>query len=144
MPKIPRSVATELSFALHAAANRMVRLHKPFLEPLGLTFSQYLVTLELLNDAPLSVGELCTRLDMETGTLTPLLKRLQAAGVVTRTRDASDERRVLIDLSLHSREMEEELRGIPDKIRVACQLNTRELEELRLTLDGLGRPLANH
>jgi DNA-binding MarR family transcriptional regulator len=120
----------------------MVRLHKPFLEPLGLTFSQYLVTLELLNEAPLSVGELCARLDMETGTLTPLLKRLQAANLVTRTRDPSDERRVLIDLSLRTREMEEELRSIPDKIRVACQLTKGELEELRLTLDGLGRPLA--
>ncbi len=134
-----QSIATELSFALSAAANRMVRLHKPFLEPLGLTFSQYLVTLELLNGSPLSVGELCARLDMETGTLTPLLKRLEAAGVVTRTRDASDERRVLVDLTPRGRAMEGELRGITDKIRVACQLTVEGLEELRCTLDGLAR-----
>ncbi|WP_342365575.1 MarR family winged helix-turn-helix transcriptional regulator [Pseudomonas sp. CFBP 13727] len=120
----------------------MVRLHKPFLGPLDLTFSQYLVTLELFNGAPLTVGELCIRLDMETGTMTPLLKRLEAAGVVTRTRDASDERRVLIDLSAHGRGMEEDLRSIPNKIRVACQLNVDELEELRRTLDGIGRPAA--
>ncbi|MBD8623001.1 MarR family transcriptional regulator [Pseudomonas sp. CFBP 13727] len=142
MTAIPQSVATEFSFALHAAANRMVRLHKPFLGPLDLTFSQYLVTLELFNGAPLTVGELCIRLDMETGTMTPLLKRLEAAGVVTRTRDASDERRVLIDLSAHGRGMEEDLRSIPNKIRVACQLNVDELEELRRTLDGIGRPAA--
>jgi MarR family transcriptional regulator, organic hydroperoxide resistance regulator len=135
------SIATELSFALNAAANRMVRLHKPFLEPLGLTFSQYLVTLELLNGSPLTVGELCARLDMETGTLTPLLKRLEAAGVVTRTRDASDERRVLIDLTPRGRGLEGELRAIPDKIRVACQLTVDGLEELRRTLDGLARPI---
>ena len=136
------SIATELSFALNAAANRMVRLHKPFLEPLGLTFSQYLVTLELMNGTPLSVGDLCTALDMETGTLTPLLKRLQAAGVVTRTRDPADERRVLIDLTPHGRAMEAELRGIPDKIRSACQLTRSGLDDLRRTLDGLARPVS--
>jgi len=137
-----QTIATELSFALNAAANRMARLHKPFLEPLGLTFSQYLVTLELMNGSPLSVGELCARLDMETGTLTPLLKRLETAGVVTRTRDASDERRVLVDLTPHGRAMEGELRGITDKIRVACQLTVDGLEQLRRTLDGLGRPIS--
>ncbi|BDM20887.1 MULTISPECIES: MarR family winged helix-turn-helix transcriptional regulator [unclassified Pseudomonas] len=135
-----RSVATELSFALNAAANRMVRLHKPFLEPLGLTFSQYLVTLELLNGSPQSVSDLCERLDMETGTLTPLLKRLEAAGVITRTRDASDERRVLIDLTMHARGMEDELRSITDKIRTACQLTPQGLQELHRTLEGLARP----
>lgn len=119
----------------------MVRLHKPFLEPLGLTFSQYLVTLELLNGSPLSVGDLCARLDMETGTLTPLLKRLETAGVVTRTRDVSDERRVLVDLTPRGRAMEGELRGITDKIRVACQLTVGGLEELRRTLDSLARPV---
>lgn len=138
-----RSVATELSFALNAAANRMVRLHKPFLEPLGLTFSQYLVTLELMNGSPRSVSDLCDRLDMETGTLTPLLKRLEAAGVITRTRDLTDERRVLIDLTQASRAMEDELRGVTDKIRTACQLTPENLEDLRLTLEGLARPAAS-
>ncbi|CAA2141009.1 MarR family winged helix-turn-helix transcriptional regulator [Methylobacterium bullatum] len=142
MTRDRQRIATEFSFALSAAANRMVRLHKPFLEPLGLTFSQYLVALELMNGSPLTVGELCARLDMETGTLTPLLKRLEAAGVVTRTRDASDERRVLIDLTPHGRALEGALRGIPDRIRTACQLTPEAIEELRRTLDGLARPVA--
>lgn len=137
-----RTIATEFSFALNAAANRMTRLHKPFLEPLGLTFAQYLVTLELLNGSPLLVGELCSRLDMETGTLTPLVKRLEAAGVVTRTRDTSDERRVYVDLTQRGRAMEAELRAIPDKIRTACQLTPDGLEQLRRTLDALARPVA--
>lgn len=140
MSSTQRSVATELSFALNAAANRMVRLHKPFLEPLGLTFSQYLVTLELLNGSPRSVSDLCERLDMETGTLTPLLKRLEAAGVITRTRDAVDERRVLIDLTASARGMEDELRSITDKIRTACQLTPEDLQELHRKLEGLARP----
>src|SRR5919112_2984244 len=93
------SVGTRLSFALYGAANRMARMHKPLLEPLGLTFPQYLVILELLDGAPLTVGALGTRLGMDTGTITPLLKRLQASGMVTRTRDPADERRVLVDLT---------------------------------------------
>src|SRR5919107_282558 len=99
-------VATQLSFALYGAANRMVRMHKPFLEPLGLTFPQYLVILELLDGAPLSVGALGARLGMDTGTITPLVKRLEGAGFVTRARDHADERRVLVDLTPRSRTLE--------------------------------------
>ncbi|WP_340268075.1 MarR family winged helix-turn-helix transcriptional regulator [Sphingobium mellinum] len=88
-----RGLGIQLSFALYGAASRMVRLHKPFLDPLGLTFPQYLVTMELLGHAPTTVGTLGARLGMDTGTITPLLKRLEAAGLVTRTRDTRDERR---------------------------------------------------
>ena len=135
-------VGTQLSFALYGAANRMVRLHKPlpFLEPLGLTFPQYLVILELLNGAPLSVGALGARLDMDTGTITPLLKRLDAAGMVTRTRDPADERRVLVDLTPRGRALEAEVRGITDKIKTACQLADQDLDDLRRTLEALAHP----
>lgn len=135
------SVGTQLSFALYGAANRMVRLHKPFLEPLGLTFPQYLVVLELLDGAPHTVGSLGTRLDMDTGTITPLVKRLEAAGFVTRTRDAHDERRVLVELTADTKALESEVRGITEKIRSACQLTSQGMESLRHTLDGLARPI---
>jgi DNA-binding MarR family transcriptional regulator len=135
-----QSVGTQLSFALYGAANRMARLHKPFLEPLGLTFPQYLVILELLNGAPLSVGTLGTRLDMDTGTITPLVKRLEAAGFVTRTRDTADERRVLVDLTDASRALEAEVRGIPNKIKAACQLTDQGMDDLRRTLEALAHP----
>jgi DNA-binding MarR family transcriptional regulator len=134
------SVGTQLSFALYGAANRMARMHKPFLEPLGLTFPQYLVILELLDGAPVSVGTLGARLDMDTGTITPLVKRLESAGFVTRTRDPADERRVLVDLTPRSRAFEAEIRGITDKIKTACQLNDHGADDLRRTLDALARP----
>lgn len=137
-----RSVGTQLSFALYGAANRMVRMHKPFLEPLGLTFPQYLVVLELLNGAPLSVGTLGARLDMDTGTITPLLKRLESAGLVTRTRDPSDERRVMVDLTPRGRALEAEVRGITDKIKSACRLTDEDLDELGRTLDALAHSAA--
>lgn len=133
-------LGTQLSFALYGAANRMVRLHKPFLDPLGLTFPQYLVMLELLDGAPVSVGVLGNRLGMDTGTITPLVKRLEAAGFVTRTRDPSDERRVMVDLTPVGRALESDIRRIPDEIKSLCQLTETDFENLRVTLDGLGHP----
>ena len=138
-PKSKR-VDQQLTFALYGAANRMVRQHKPFLDPLGLTFPQYLVIVELLNGAPLAVGQLGARLGMDTGTITPILKRLDAAGLVTRTRDVADERRVLVDLTPRSRAMKAKLSSIPEKIKSACQLTSSQLDELRRTLEGLAHP----
>lgn len=130
----------QLSFALYGAANRMVRLHKPFLEPLGLTFPQYLAILALLDGAPQTVGALGARLDMDTGTITPLVKRLEAAGLVSRVRDRTDERRVLVDLTEAGRALEPEVRGVTDKIKTACQLDEPGLQDLRRTLEGLAYP----
>jgi MarR family transcriptional regulator, organic hydroperoxide resistance regulator len=140
MPADQQSLGTQLSFALYGAANRMVRMHKPFLEPLGLTFPQYLVILELLDGAPLSVGSLGGRLDMDTGTITPLVKRLEAAGLVTRRRDPKDERRVIVDLTSRGRGLEAEVRGITQKIKSACQLTDEGVDNLRRTLDALSHP----
>ena len=121
----------------------MVRLHKPFLEPLGLTFPQYLVILALLDGAPQTVGALGARTDMDTGTITPLVKRLEAAGMVSRMRDRNDERRVLVDLTAAGRALESEVRGVTDKIKSACQLDDDGLDHLRRTLEGLAYPAAD-
>jgi DNA-binding MarR family transcriptional regulator len=133
-------VGMQLAFSLYGAAGRVMRMHKPFLDPLGLTFPQYLAILDLLDGSPRTVGELGSRLGMDTGTITPLLKRLQAAGMVTRTRDVHDERRVLIDLTEASRTIEAEIRSINGKIKSACQLTEEGLQDLRHTLDALGHP----
>ena len=138
-----QSVGTQLSFALYGAANRMARMHKPFLEPLGLTFPQYLVILALLDDAPLSVGALGARLGMDTGTITPLVKRLEGVSLVTRSRDRTDERRVLVDLTPRSRALEVEVRGITDKIKSACQLTDQGLDDLRRRLEALAHPASS-
>lgn len=134
-----REVGQQLSFALYGAANRMARLHKPFLEPLGLTFPQYLVMLELFNSAPKAVGELGAKLDMDTGTITPLLKRLEVSGMVTRARDPADERRVLVNLTDAAHALRDQVWGI-EQIKTACQLTEDGLAGLRDTLDALARP----
>ncbi|QCR38102.1 MarR family winged helix-turn-helix transcriptional regulator [Nissabacter sp. SGAir0207] len=135
-----REISTELSFALYGAAGRMNRMHKPFLDPLGLTFPQYLVMLELFSGTPRSVGELGSRLGMDTGTITPLLKRLEAAGKVIRQRDPADERRVLVTLTESGEALREELWSVTDKIRSACQLSKDELAQLRDTLNNFAHP----
>ncbi|KPW70133.1 MULTISPECIES: MarR family winged helix-turn-helix transcriptional regulator [Pseudomonas syringae group] len=140
---VRREVGTQLSFALYGAANRMIRLHKPLLEPLGLTFPQYLVMLELFSAAPRSVGELGTRLAMDTGTITPLLKRLEVSGMVTRTRDRNDERRVLIALTEAGEALREAAWGVTDQIKTACQLTNGGLETLRDTLNEFARPVVD-
>jgi DNA-binding MarR family transcriptional regulator len=139
-PANRREVGTQLSFALYGAANRMIRLHKPLLEPHGLTFPQYLVMLELFSAAPRTVGDLGARLAMDTGTITPLLKRLEAAAMVTRTRDRTDERRVLIALTETGDGLREVLWAVTDQIKTACQLTDDGLEALRDKLNDFARP----
>jgi DNA-binding MarR family transcriptional regulator len=121
----------------------MIRLHKPLLDPLGLTFPQYLVMLELLNEAPRSVGDLGARLAMDTGTITPLLKRLEGAGKVTRTRDREDERRVLVALTDAGEALREALWAVTDTIRTACDIPGDRQEALRDTLGAFARPAGN-
>jgi DNA-binding MarR family transcriptional regulator len=139
-----RRVGLQLSFALYSALSRVIRLHGPFLGPLGLTYPQFLVLLALYDGAPRTVGELGAELGMENGTLTPLLKRLQSARLVTRTRDQQDERRVLIDLTKAGKALRKAVCSIPDKIETACRLTNEELIDLRDTLNGLAiaRPTA--
>ena len=137
-PKL--GAGNELSFSLYGAANRMARMHKPFLEPLGLTFSQYLVLLELFAGTPRTVGDLGAKLCMDTGTITPLLKRLATAGTVTRTRDVADERRVLIDLTLAGEALRGQVQAVSGQIRSACKLNEQDMIRLRGTLDDLAWP----
>jgi MarR family transcriptional regulator, organic hydroperoxide resistance regulator len=88
-----------LCFALYAASNHMTRLFAPFLKKLGVTYPQYLVLVVLWERGAQGVGELATALQMDLGTLSPMLKRLEAKGLVTRRRQAVDERRVLVDLT---------------------------------------------
>jgi DNA-binding MarR family transcriptional regulator len=134
------TVGAQLSFALYGAANRMIRMHKPFLDPMGLTFPQYLVMLELFGGTPRTVGDLGNNLGMDTGTITPLLKRLERAGLINRRRDIADERRVLIDLTENGAALRDPVWRIPTQIKSACQLTDDDMTALRDTLYDLARP----
>ena len=95
----------QLCFALYSASLAMTKLYKPLLEPLGLTYPQYLVMLVLWEHATLSVSELGERLYLDSGTLTPLLKRMETAALLQRKRSARDERRVDITLTPAGRKL---------------------------------------
>ena len=117
----------QLCFALYSSSLLMTKLYKPVLAPLGLTYPQYLVLLALWETDRLSVGELGTRLYLDSGTLTPLLKRMQTAGLLTRSRAAEDERRVIVALSATGRGLRRKTEKV--SLTVACATGC-ELDEI--------------
>lgn len=138
----PPRLDDQICFALYAAHQAMTRTYRPHLEPHGLTYPQYLVLLVLWEQGTASVREIGDRLGLDSGTLTPLLKRLEAAGTVRRTRDRSDERVVRVSLTPAG----EALRApIADAVRaVGCStgLEMGELARLREELKALRQTLA--
>ncbi|ALL14210.1 MarR family winged helix-turn-helix transcriptional regulator [Caulobacter henricii] len=121
----------QLCFALYGAANRITRLYRPLLEALGLTYPQYLVMLALWEHNPLTVGALGQALDLDSSTLTPLLKRLETARLIARSRDPQDERRVIITLTSEGQDLREAARAIPAQILCRIDLPLETLAALR-------------
>ncbi|QIN80693.1 MarR family transcriptional regulator [Rubrobacter marinus] len=123
-----------LCFGLHAASRAMTAVYRPLLEEVGLTYPQYLVMLLLWEDDPRGVKELGRVLELDSGTLSPLLKRLEAAGLVRRERRAADEREVEVTLTPEGRALRERARHIPRAIEQATGLSDEGIEELRVRL----------
>ena len=127
----------QLCFALYSTSLAMTRVYKPLLDELGLTYPQYLAMLVLWECDGLMVSELGERLYLDSGTLTPLLKRLEASGFVTRIRDAEDERRVHITLSAAGRKLKARAAKIPGCILHASQCSIPELAFLTQQVQAL-------
>lgn len=115
-PFDPLRLDLQLCFALYTASNMVTRLYWPLLKPLGVTYLQYVALLALWEQSPQTVGELGRRLNLDSGTLTPLFKRLEAMALVTRTRDPKDERRVIIDLTAKARALREKALDVPPSV----------------------------
>ena len=120
----------QLCFALYSASLAMTKLYKPLLDELGLTYPQYLVMLVLWEGDGLMVSELGQRLYLDSGTLTPLLKRLEAAGLVSRLRDVADERRVHVHLTAAGRKLKARAAKVPACVLQASQCSLPELKQL--------------
>ena len=120
----------QLCFPLYATARKITGAYTPYLKPLGLTYTQYIVFLVLWESAPMSVGEIGQRLHLDNGTLTPLLKKLETAGYITRTRSTSDERIVTIDLTDAGQEMREKCAHIPAAMESLSCLQSEETQAL--------------
>lgn len=122
----------QLCFALYDASRAMTRAYGPLLNELGLTYPQYVTMLVLWESADaVPVGVIGNRLRLDSSTLTPLLKRLQALGLVSRTRDPADERRVLVSLTDQGRELRDTAVSVPHQIAPRLGLDTTEQEQLR-------------
>lgn len=112
----------QLCFPLYAAARRITGLYQPFLKPLGLTYTQYVTLLCLWEEDGVTVGALGDRLFLDSGTLTPLLKKLEQRGLVTRERSPEDERTVLIRLTEEGQAFKEKARDIPRQVGTCIDL----------------------
>ena len=133
----------QLCFALYSASLAMTRVYKPLLDDIGLTYPQYLAMLVLWEKDGLMVSALGERLYLDSGTLTPLLKRLESSGLIARVRDVEDERRVYITLTSAGRKLKGKAAKIPGCILSASQCSIPELNALTQQVQSLrGRLLA--
>lgn len=134
MPADPLALEHQVCFALAVAARSVIACYRPLLEPLGLTHPQYLVMLTLWEHEPLRGGELAKKLQLDPGTLSPLLKRLEAVGYLRRERDRDDERALAVVLTDEGRALRERALAIPPAIVERLGLGLDELQLLHTNL----------
>lgn len=133
----PAPLQQLLGPSLTSASQALVRAYRPLLEPLGLTYPQYLVMLALWQQAPLSVGQLKARTRLDLGTLSPLLKRLAGKGLLLRARARDDERRRVIALSRAGSALQQQASAIPAQIAAASGLSQGEVQQLQTLCEHL-------
>ena len=134
IPGDPLALERQVCFALSIAARSVLAIYRPLLEPMGLTPPQYLVMLALWGRSPLSVKELGEMLQLDAPTLSPLLKRLEAAGLLTRARDPRDERQLRIELTQQGHDLREMALSVPPAVVARIGVELGELQDLQQAL----------
>ena len=134
IPGDPLALERQVCFALSIAARSVLAIYRPLLEPMGLTHPQYLVMLALWGRSPLSVKELGEMLQLDAPTLSPLLKRLEAAGLLTRARDPRDERQLRIELTQQGHDLREMALKVPPAVVARIGVELGELQDLQQAL----------
>ncbi len=124
----------QLCFPLYAAARAVTNLYTPYLKPLGLTYTQYLVFLVLWEKDGIPVGEICSKLMLDNGTVSPLLKKMEQAGLVVRSRSSSDDRVVVISLTDQGRALQQQAKDIPANVGGCIDLPQEKAQELYVLL----------
>jgi DNA-binding MarR family transcriptional regulator len=137
IPGDPLALERQVCFALSVAARSVLSVYRPILEPMGLTHPQYLVMLALWGRSPLAVKELIEMLQLDGPTLSPMLKRLEVAGLVIRFRDPQDERQLRVDLTDKGLALREQALNVPPAVVAKLGTSLGELEELREGLTAL-------
>ncbi|WP_342315818.1 MarR family transcriptional regulator [Lysobacter sp. FW306-1B-D06B] len=134
----------QLCFALYSTGLALNKVYRKLLSPLGLTYPQYLVMLVLWERDGLSVSEIGEKLFLDSATLTPLLKRLEASGLVTRTRASRDERQVIVELSEEGRALKAKARAVPSELLCASECTQDEIVAMKHQLESLREALGRN
>lgn len=127
----------QICFAFYACSREITKLYRPILAELDLTYTQYITLLALWEQDHVSVKELGSRLLLDSGTLTPLLKKLQAMGLITRTRDKADERNLVIELTEQGHALREKAKCIPERLFADTPVDPEEIYALRNQIKSL-------
>ena len=114
-------LSNQVCFPLYAASREVIKLYKPFLDEYNLTYTQYITMLVLWEDEKITIKELCKKLYLDSGTITPVIKKLEAMGLLIKYRDKSDERIVNVELTDKGRDLKEEIVKVPEQ--VSCKVN---------------------
>ena len=123
-------LANQLCFPLYAASRNVISLYTPWLKPLGLTYTQYIVFLVLWEKDGLTVGEICDKLMLDNGTLSPLLRKMEQAGYVERKRSEQDDRVVVITLTEEGKALQEKAKDVPQKVAGCIDLPAEKAKQL--------------
>ena len=123
-----------LCFPLYAASRRVINLYTPLLKPFGLTYTQYLVLVVLWEQDGLTIGDLCRKLYLDNGTVTPLIKKMEKEGILERHRCAEDERSVRVSLTEKGKALEEALLQVPGQVAVQLNITPEEARQMYLSL----------
>ena len=123
-------LGSQLCFPLYAASRKIINAYTPILKPLGITYTQFIVFMVLWENDNIAVGEIGSRLHLDNGTLTPLLKKMEKEGYISRNRSPQDERTVIISLTKDGIKMKDRAREIPKKIKSCVNLSSEDAGEL--------------
>lgn len=123
-------LSNQLCFPVYAASRLITREYQPYLDKMGITYPQYLVLMVLWESDGISVNEIAQKLLLNTNTVTPLLKRMEVQGIISRNRSESDERKVIVNLTQKGNDMREEASIIPEKLMESLNNETMKLEDL--------------
>ncbi|MBR4765678.1 MAG: MarR family transcriptional regulator [Clostridia bacterium] len=124
----------QLCFPLYAASRELIKRYKPFLDPLGLTYTQFIVMMALWDCRKMSVKELGEKLFLDSGTLTPLLKKLEEQGYITRLRSDEDERVLIVETTPKGRRLREKAVDVPQQVTCCLKLKPDETQQLSTLL----------
>ena len=124
----------QICFPLYAASRDVIKRYKPYLDDMGLTYTQYITMIVLWEEKTVTVKELGKRLYLDSGTLTPLLKKMEAKGLLTRKRSFEDERNLIVTVTEEGERLKEMADGIPEKILACSEISLEEAVTLRALL----------